>query len=141
MRTIQSFYFYIIRTSTSFDYDSYFSSSPHQYRHGYTGWVPNTQLIYFNHNFLGIPLTVYSIWNLNFLTLYRDPFCIPNICTTTGVILLQYVTAACPLLFIIVSYTWIYTAIIMATGLSVALLDQSIGYWFTSGVNLKYNHR
>ena len=74
---------------------------------GYTGWIPNTQLIYFNHYFLGIPLTVYSIWNLNFLTLYRDPFCIPNIRTTTGVILLQYVIAACPLLFIIVSYTWI----------------------------------
>ena len=74
---------------------------------GYTGWVPNTQLIYFNHYYLGIPLTVYSIWNLNFLTLYRDPFCIPNIRTTTGVILLQYVIAACPLLFIIISYSWI----------------------------------
>ena len=76
--------------------------------HGYTGWVPITQLIYFNYYFLGIPLTVYSIWNLNFLTLYRDPFCIPNIRTATGVILLQYVIAACPLLFIIVSYTWIH---------------------------------
>ena len=75
---------------------------------GYTGWVPNIQLIYFNHYFLGIPLTVYSIWNLNFLTLYRNPFCIPNIRTTTGVILLQYVIAVCPLLFIIVSYTWIH---------------------------------
>ena len=74
---------------------------------GYTGWVPNTELVYFNYYFLGIPLTVYSIWNLNFLTLYRDPFCIPGIRTATGVILLQYVTAACPLLFIIVSYTWI----------------------------------
>ena len=74
---------------------------------GYTGWVPNNQLIYFNYYFLGIPLTVYSIWNLNFLTLYRDPFCIPGIHTAVGVILLQYVIAACPLLFIIVSYTWI----------------------------------
>ena len=76
--------------------------------HGYTGGVPNIQLIYLNHYFLGIPLTVYSIWNHNFLTLYRDPFCIPNIRTATGVILLQYVIAACPLLFIIVSYTWIH---------------------------------
>ena len=54
-----------------------------------------------------IPLTVYSIWNINFLNLIGDPFCIPGIRTAVGVILLQYVTAACPLLFIIVSYTWI----------------------------------
>ena len=54
-----------------------------------------------------IPLIVYSIWNLNFFTLLPEPFCIPGIRTAVGVILLQYVTAACPLLFIIVSYTWI----------------------------------
>ena len=54
------------------------------------------------------PLVVYSIWNLNFLTLYPVPFSIPNVPTAVDVILLQYVTAACPLLFIIVSYTWIH---------------------------------
>ena len=69
---------------------------------GYTAWLPGVNLPYF----IFIPLTVYSIWNLNFLTLF-PPFCIPNIRTAVGVILLQYVIAACPLLFIIVSYTWI----------------------------------
>ena len=66
---------------------------------GYTTWLPTSYLF--------IPLIVYSIWNLNFLTLVPLPFCIPGIRTAVGVILLQYVTAACPLLFIIVSYTWI----------------------------------
>ena len=75
---------------------------------GYSAWFLN----YDNFSLLitrytAIPLTVYSIWNLNFLTLIPDPFCIPGIRTAVGVILLQYVTAACPLLFIIVSYTWI----------------------------------
>ena len=50
---------------------------------------------------------MYSIWNLNFLTLFPDPFCIPNIHTAVDAVFLQYVIAACPLLFIIVSYTWI----------------------------------
>ena len=50
---------------------------------------------------------MYSIWNLNFLTLIPVPFCIPGIRTAVGVILLEYVIAACPVLFIIVSYTWI----------------------------------
>ena len=77
---------------------------------GYTTWLPSSRD---NFNFISgfryisIPLTVYSIWNLNFLTLFSNPFCIPNICTAVGVIFLQYVIAACPLLFIIVSYTWI----------------------------------
>ena len=66
---------------------------------GYTAWLPTSYFF--------IPLIVYSIWNLNFLTLVPLPFCIPGIRTAVGVILLQYVTAVCPLLFIIVSYTWI----------------------------------
>ena len=69
---------------------------------GYTAWLPGVNLPYF----IFIPLSVYSIWNLNFLTLF-PPFCIPNIRTAVDVIFLQYVIAACPLLFIIVSYTWI----------------------------------
>ena len=75
---------------------------------GYSAWLSSRNLL-FNEPFryLSIPLTVYSIWNLNFLTLVSDPFCIPNIHTAVGVISLQYVIAACPLLFIIVSYTWI----------------------------------
>ena len=77
---------------------------------GYTTWVPrsyNYFFFVFGYKYISIPLTVYSIWNLNFLTLFPDPFCIPNIRTVVGVILLQYVIAVCPLLFIIVSYTWI----------------------------------
>ena len=50
---------------------------------------------------------MYSIWNLNFLTLYPIPVCLPPIYTAAGVILLQYVIAACPLVFIMVTYTWI----------------------------------
>ena len=73
---------------------------------GYTSWFPTYDTIIIAR-YIAIPLTVYSIWNLNFLTLIPDPFCIPGIRTAVGVILLQYVTAACPLLFIIVSYTWI----------------------------------
>ena len=77
---------------------------------GYTAWTPSA-LSYCgylsNFEYISIPLTVYSIWNLNFLNLIPVPFCIPGIRSAVGVILLQYVTAACPLLFIIVSYTWI----------------------------------
>ena len=79
---------------------------------GYTGWVPTVgeqfEDFFFMTHYVTIPLVVYSIWNLNFLTLYPFPFSIPNVPTAVDVILLQYVTAACPLLFIIVSYTWIH---------------------------------
>ena len=79
---------------------------------GYTGWVPTVgeqfEYFFFMTHYVTIPLVVYSIWNLNFLTLYPFPFSIPNVPTAVDVILLQYVTAACPLLFIIVSYTWIH---------------------------------
>ena len=77
---------------------------------GYTSWVSDygqLPFLLYEYNFISVPFTVYSIWNLNFLTLFPDPFCIPGIRTAVGVILLQYVTAVCPLLFIIVSYTWI----------------------------------
>ena len=79
---------------------------------GYSSWVlkygnfclfPN----YFHQYFLSIPLTVYSIWNLNFLNLDPVHFCIPFIDTATEAILLQYITAACPLVFIVVTATWI----------------------------------
>ena len=78
---------------------------------GYTGWVPTGHLpfnIFFYSNFLGVPLIVYSIWNLNFLNLYLIPFCLPYVQTAAEAILLQYVTAAFPLLFIVVSYSWIH---------------------------------
>ena len=85
---------------------------------GYTSWVPsirnagcgfsNRPLYYFlNRYLLSIPLTVYSIWNLNFLNLYPEPFCIPYVDTAAKVILLQYTTAVCPLVFIAVTYTWV----------------------------------
>ena len=74
---------------------------------GYIAWLPTYGRYSPLFTRYTIPLTVYSIWNLNFLTLFPDPFCIRGIRTAVGVILLQYVTAACPLLFIIVSYTWI----------------------------------
>ena len=77
---------------------------------GYTSWVSaygHLPVILGGYNFITISFTVYSIWNINFLTIFPVPFCIPGIRTAVGVILLQYVTAACPLLFIIVSYTWI----------------------------------
>ena len=57
--------------------------------------------------YISIPLTVYSIWNLNFLNLDPVPFCIPFINTAAKAILLQYITAACPLVFIVVTYIWI----------------------------------
>ena len=79
---------------------------------GYTGWVPTVgkqfEKFFFVNNYVTIPLVVFSIWNLNFLTLYPVPFSIPNVPTAVDAILLQYVTAACPLLFIAVSYTWIH---------------------------------
>ena len=79
---------------------------------GYAGWVPTVgqqfEIFFFTNHYVIFPLVVYSIWNLNFLTLYPVPFSIPNVPTAVDVILLQYVTAACPLLFIIVSYTWIH---------------------------------
>ena len=55
-----------------------------------------------------LPCLPNSIWNLNFLTVYPVPFCLPYVNTAIGVILLQYVIAACPLLFIIVTFTWIH---------------------------------
>ena len=54
--------------------------------HGYSSWVSNFRPIfdscsfanyYYHHYYLSIPLTVYSIWNLNFLNLDPVPFCIP----------------------------------------------------------------
>ena len=75
---------------------------------GYSSWIPvcsgSRPEIW---NFSSIPLTVYSIWNLNFLYLVPVPFCIPHIDTAAKAILLQYTTAACPLVFIVVTYTWI----------------------------------
>ena len=50
--------------------------------------------------------SIYSIWNLNFLTVYQ-PFCIPHVETAAAAIGLQYVMAFCPLVFIAVTYTWI----------------------------------
>ena len=61
---------------------------------GYSSWVPNTMYgsfyrendttmtDYYHQYFLSIPLTVYSIWNLNFLNLLpKHYFCIPHINT------------------------------------------------------------
>ena len=55
--------------------------------------------------FVGIS-SIYSMWNLNFLTVY-PPFCIPHVETAAAAIGLQYVMAFCPLVFIAVTYTWI----------------------------------
>ena len=55
--------------------------------------------------FVGIS-SIYSIWNLNFLTVYPS-FCIPHVETAAAAIGLQYVMAFCPLVFIAVTYTWI----------------------------------
>ena len=86
---------------------------------GYTSWIPTaycfsplteisfTIIDLYHHYYLSIPLTVYSIWNLNFLNLDPVPFCIPPIDTAAEAILLEYITAACPLVFIVVTYTWI----------------------------------
>ena len=85
---------------------------------GYSSWVPSwVSIVYcmgwihpinfYHEYYLSIPLTVYSIWNLNFLNLDPVPFCIPHIDTAAEAILLQYITAACPLVFIVVTYTWI----------------------------------
>ena len=77
---------------------------------GYTSWLPNIEHIlsnFYRQHFSSIPLIVYSIWNLNFLNLDPVPFCISHIDTAAKAILLQYTTAACPLVFIVVTYTWI----------------------------------
>ena len=55
---------------------------------------------------VAIALTVYSIWNLNFLTIYPHFFYLPYVNTAAKTILLQYVIAIYPLLFIVVSYIW-----------------------------------
>ena len=74
---------------------------------GYPSWVfsginPNPFSFTVNLAFS----SVYSIWNLNFLTVY-PPFCIPYVDTAAVAIALQYVMAFCPLVFIAVSYIWI----------------------------------
>ena len=74
---------------------------------GYSAWIPNITPTLFNADSFVGSLIVYSIWNLNFLTIYPAPLCLPYINTASGVFLLQYVIAACPLLFIVVSSTWI----------------------------------
>ena len=75
---------------------------------GYSSWIPVCSGLRPDvWKFSSIPLTVYSIWNLNFLNLDPVPFCIPHIDTATEAILLQYTTAAFPLVFIVVTYTWI----------------------------------
>ena len=86
---------------------------------GYSSWVPSAAVAYcfeesqtiiadyYRQYFLSIPFAVYSIWNLNFLNLDPVPFCIPHIDTAAKAILLQYTTAACPLVFIVLTYTWI----------------------------------
>ena len=73
---------------------------------GYSSWS-SFQDSFYRQYYLSIPLTVYSIWNLNFLNLDPVPFCIPHIDTAAKAILLQYTTAACPLVFIVVTYIWI----------------------------------
>ena len=87
---------------------------------GYSSWMPPTLYCFglstvvinsimdiYRDHYVSIPLTVYSIWNLNFLNLDPVPFCISFIDTPAEAILLQYITAACPLVFIAVTYTWI----------------------------------
>ena len=74
---------------------------------GYSSWIPvcSGSIL---AEIWSIPITVYSIWNLNFLNLDPVvPFCIPHIDTAAKAILLQYITASCPLVFIVVTYTWI----------------------------------
>ena len=78
---------------------------------GYSSWGPTMTFDYcVIPVHLTVPsysLTVYSIWNLNFLNLDPVPFCVPFIDTATKAILLQYIIAACPLVFIVVTATWI----------------------------------
>ena len=109
---------------------------------GFTSWVATMycERIYdTTYKYFGIPLTVYSIWNLNFLNLDPVPFCIPQIDTAAEAILLQYITAACPLVFIVVTYTWIKWYNNGYTGLLYIPLDQSTSYWLASGKNSKYS--
>ena len=80
----------------------------------YTSWSPTitndcyrATYFFYHYYYLSIPLTVYSIWNLNFLNLDPAFFCIPLIDTAAEAILLEYIKAACPLVFIAVTYTWI----------------------------------
>ena len=70
----------------------------------YSGWAV---LLRNSSNFINASFIVYSIWNLSFLSWYPFPICIPKLQTAVQVIILQYIVAALPLLFIIVSYIWI----------------------------------
>ena len=73
---------------------------------GYSAWIPNGTNVLFNANSFVTSLIVYSIWNLNFLTIYPAPLCLPYIDTAAEAILLQYVTATCPLFFLVASPIW-----------------------------------
>ena len=76
---------------------------------GYPSWVFSDRVystIDFSFLANAVFSSVYSIWNLNFLTVY-PPFCIRFVDTALKVLALQYVVAFCPLVFIMVSYIWI----------------------------------
>ena len=70
----------------------------------YSAW---TAIFHNSSNFINASFIVYSIWNLSFLSWYPFPICIPKLQTAVEVIILQYIVASLPLLFIIVSYIWI----------------------------------
>ena len=109
---------------------------------GSTAWVPSSINTAYYMNMkqfpTSVPLTVYSMWNLNFLTLVPVPLCIQGF-GVVGVILLEYVIAICPLLFILVTYVWIqwynngYRFVVYTTRPVHQL------YWLASGRNSKYS--
>ena len=72
----------------------------------YSHWAPSI-LLYSQVPLMTIFLTVYSVWNLNFLSLYPVYFCIPFIDNAVRVSFFQYIIAFYPLLFIVVTYIWI----------------------------------
>ena len=50
---------------------------------GYSSWSPSENTLW-QFYFAAIPLIVYSIWNLNFLTLYPVPVCLPLVDTAAS---------------------------------------------------------
>ena len=72
----------------------------------YSHWAPSI-ILYSPVPFMTIFLTVYSVWNLDFLSLYPVHFCIPFIDDAVRVSLFQYIIAVYPLLFIVLTYVWI----------------------------------
>ena len=58
-----------------------------------------------NHLLVNIYLSLWGFWNLDFFRMVYPPFCLHSKATTLQVLSLDYITAAYPLLLILLTYT------------------------------------